>query len=169
MLNSIQICTAMWGMLKAEWRSGGWLGLQWSQRSETIRGGSVHKAPLLCPPVAGVEVSPLSSTEPGRQARPSSRSPFKGMACGSLRRQSWVVGSTNTSERDRGRILSSKHFLVNTLKKGGRRTLIRCCLEQMVNSFDSSELFQAETPLSLCFPSALPPQPPPLVPSSWIW
>ena len=46
----------------------------------------MQKALLLCPPVAGVEVSPLSSTEPGRQARPSSRSPFKGMACGSLRK-----------------------------------------------------------------------------------
>ena len=46
----------------------------------------MQKAPLLCPLVAGLEVSTLSSTEPGRQARPSSRLPVKGTACESLRK-----------------------------------------------------------------------------------
>ena len=68
---------------------------------------------------------------------------LNGWLSGPWERCSWFVGGT--SQKDRGRIHNCEPILVNDLRKGGSRTIVRCWVEQTVNSFDSPGLFQMET------------------------
>lgn len=84
---------------------------------------------------------------------------FQEMAFRSLRKL--LLSCRKYKRTEEGFIVVSP-FLVNVLRKGGQRPIIRCCLEQVVNSFDGPELFQRRTPSSLSLSLSLSPLPPSL-------